>query len=96
MESVVVRLDLVGVLQETIDLLTSTDVVWTEHGSVGDLRNELSSYLSKAKHEDLTEDDIRRLKLLFAPTGALQDVSLSGSWSHRYLELAERFDSYCS
>jgi len=29
---------------------------------------------------------------LFAPTGPIQEVSLSSGWGQEFLELAERFD----
>ncbi|WP_194814929.1 hypothetical protein [Nocardia sp. XZ_19_385] len=32
------------------------------------------------------------LVVLFAPTGPLQDLSISSGWAERYLELAARFD----
>ena len=38
-------------------------------------------------------DGIDRLRLLFAPTGPLQEVSIAGGWGERYLELAAQFDS---
>ena len=32
------------------------------------------------------------LKLLFAPTGALQETSMDNGWAGEYLLLSERFD----
>ena len=37
--------------------------------------------------------DIERLKLLFAPTGAIQEVSISSGWAEEFLAVAKRFDS---
>jgi hypothetical protein len=35
------------------------------------------------------------LTILFAPTGNLQEVSLSSGWGDEFLELATRFDKAC-
>ncbi|WTW93172.1 hypothetical protein OG216_07165 [Streptomycetaceae bacterium NBC_01309] len=32
------------------------------------------------------------MRLLFLPTGALQELSISSGWGEEYLELAARFD----
>jgi hypothetical protein len=34
----------------------------------------------------------QRLKLLFAPTGDLQETSISGGWAEEFLALSFRFD----
>lgn len=36
------------------------------------------------------------VELLFAPTGAIQEVSLSSGWGDDFLELATRFDAACA
>lgn len=36
--------------------------------------------------------DAHTMRVLFAPTGPMQEVSLSSGWGNRFLELAERFD----
>jgi hypothetical protein len=33
------------------------------------------------------------LSVLFAPTGPIQEVSISSGWAHEFLTLADRFDS---
>jgi hypothetical protein len=35
---------------------------------------------------------LQRLKILFAPTGPIQDVSLSSGWGEDFLRLADHFD----
>jgi hypothetical protein len=32
------------------------------------------------------------IEVLFAPTGPIQEVSMSSGWSREFLRLAERFD----
>jgi hypothetical protein len=35
----------------------------------------------------------QRLRILFAPTGDLQETSISGGWADEFLELSSRFDA---
>lgn len=37
--------------------------------------------------------DAQELAVLFAPTGPIQEVSVSSGWGERFLELAERVDA---
>ena len=37
--------------------------------------------------------DRRQLAVLFAPTGPIQEISVSSGWSEMFLELAERLDA---
>ena len=39
------------------------------------------------------EPDPLQLRVLFAPTGPIQEVSLSSGWGENFLKLAERFDA---
>jgi hypothetical protein len=36
---------------------------------------------------------VRQLRLLFAPTGALQETALASGWSEEYMLLARRLDT---
>lgn len=40
----------------------------------------------------LEDGSIPDMRVLFAPTGPIQEVSLSSGWGNRFLELADRFD----
>ncbi len=39
------------------------------------------------------EPDPLQLRVLFAPTGPIQEVSLSSGWGEIFLKLAQRFDA---
>jgi hypothetical protein len=45
---------------------------------------------------DGAEPDLQQLRVLFAPTGPIQEVSLSGGWCDTFLELAARLDAAIS
>jgi hypothetical protein len=51
------------------------------------LNEEISSLITSGQLRDP-----KRLRLLFAPTGALQEISLAGGWAERFLEISSRFD----
>lgn len=69
----------------------STDILWSKYDSLEELLQSLDSLIKKVKEN---EDDsiIEDLKLLFAPTGSLQEISLSSGWPKEFLELSQRFD----
>ena len=39
-----------------------------------------------------TDELVEVLKLLFAPTGSIQEVSISSGWGQEFLSLSARFD----
>jgi hypothetical protein len=42
--------------------------------------------------ESDSKPDCRKLTLLFAPTGNLQEMSMANEWAQEYLALSARFD----
>ena len=58
-----------------------------------ELRSEIYSFLERAgAGQSLDEAGRGRLRLLFAPTGALQETFISSGWGREFVELAARFD----
>lgn len=58
--------------------------------SVAELLNALDREIWKLEESSPVEIDF--LRFLFAPTGPLQDTSISNTWADEFLALAERFD----
>jgi len=86
--------ELVAVLRRIAELLSRHDVdtVWSGY-EPDELRSEIYSFLERAGTGlPLDEAGRDRLQLLFAPTGALQETSLSSGWGEEFVELATRFD----
>jgi hypothetical protein len=52
--------------------------------------NDAISFFLEPKNNILPED----ISMQFAPTGPLQEISLSNGWSEIYLKLAEQYDKY--
>lgn len=84
--------ELVDILLEVKQLLSSqdTDITWTHYSSVIEVISDLDVYI-----EALMKDsrfNLRELQIFFAPTGVLQEISMSSGWGKEFLEIAKRFD----
>ena len=81
-------------LQRVAELISEheTDVAWSRFNTAAELEAEIVRYLTLAETARLSESDCSELAVLFAPTGSLQEVSISSGWSEEFLLLAERVD----
>ena len=79
-------------IQEVIEIirLPSTNTLFSEWNTPADAINHLNQLLEKLKNND--KQAIFELKILFGPTGSLQDLSISSGWGYKFLYLANRFD----
>ena len=68
----------------------SSDVTWTQYETAKEFRDDLDRYVARLKIND--KSCLEHLNVLFAPTGSLQEHSISNGWSDEYLRLAEQFD----
>ena len=86
------RQGLIAVLREARVLLAlqDNDFAWSSwEDSVAALR-EIDGLISCIEAGDLpTRLDV---SVLFAPTGPIQEVSLSSGWAYEFLDVAARFD----
>ncbi len=80
--------DLTAIIRKKID--NETDVFWSRYDSVQHLINDLDREVDRLKIKDHTV--LRDLEILFAPTGSLQEISISNGWSDEFLVLAQEFD----
>jgi hypothetical protein len=79
-------------LRRTADLLADArDSGWTPW-SAAEIRSELLEMLAmRARGEEIDEN---RLRLLFLPTGPVQETSMANGWSEEMLRIAEAVDRY--
>jgi hypothetical protein len=86
--------ELAAVLRRVAELLSRGDADTTWSGYEPDeLRSAIQSFLASADGGlPLDEEGRGHLRVLFAPTGALQETSLSSGWGEEFVELAARFD----
>jgi hypothetical protein len=85
-------MSLIDVLKRCRELsVASHDAIWSSTGV-----SEIVTILDRAIEalERGTALDRDELKLLFAPTGALQETSMDNGWSSEYLSLSARFDGF--
>ena len=71
-------------------LIADTDMIFTRYENVKDYTNYLEQLLIKIKTGDI--EALNKLKLEFAPTGNLQELSISNGWGKEFLKIAEEFD----
>ncbi len=83
---------LIAVLLETKNLLLlpKKDFAWSLWNNPAEANAEIDAHIEKIKNNDYT--GLRSLELLFAPTGSIQEVSVSSGWGQLFLELSSRFD----
>ena len=83
---------LIHVLESTIELISlpDNDFSWSSWENEKEAIAEIRDLISLVKRGDLPE----RLKVsvLFAPTGSLQELSLSSGWADPFLKLADKYD----
>lgn len=85
--------DLLRILDKILHIVTTfeQDVTWnTGWQTQADMITELREHATRLRTGDLS--GVRELRFLFAPTGPLQEVSISSGWGEAFLVLAEQFD----
>ena len=92
MEQESIYQDIIDILDEIIYIIecNDTDVTWSGYDNVDEVIAELNDHKSRLARNDLSGR--WRLELIFAPTGPLQEISISSGWDDRFLSLAKRFD----
>jgi len=80
---------LIGILEEARALIAQdgNDFLWSSWIDQGHAIAEIDSIIA-----ELNGGSVPEIGVLFAPTGPIQEVSLSSGWGNEFLELAERFD----
>jgi len=67
------------------------DFAWSSWHSAADALREIDGLISRITSGDMPKR--LDLEVLFAPTGPIQEVSLSSGWGNEFLSLAERFNA---
>ena len=83
---------LVHVLESAIELvsLPDNDFSWSSWEGAEEARAEIKDLIRLVKRGCLPERV--KVSVVFAPTGPLQEVSLSSGWGEPFLKLAEKYD----
>ena len=80
---------LISVIRETRTYLAreANDYSWSSWNDQEDALAEIDSILAQLENGSVPD-----IEVLFAPTGPIQEVSMSSGWSREFLQLAEQFD----
>ncbi len=83
---------LIHVLESAIELISipDNDFCWSSWSSEQEAKQEIQNLISIVKNGALP--DRVKISVLFAPTGPLQEVSLSSGWAEAFLKVAEKYD----
>lgn len=83
---------LIDVLRASVELLSldDNDFTWSSWKDATEALAEMQQMLATA--EAGGAPDRSRLSVIFSPTGAMQEVSISSGWGEAFLEVAERYD----
>jgi hypothetical protein len=87
--------ELISALKETIDLLEGSEDSALSNQGAGEARSILEKELASfTKTQKFTFFGKSKIKFLFMPTGALQEISISNNWGDEYLRISEIVDKY--
>jgi hypothetical protein len=80
---------LIAILKETRALIgrAGNDFSWSSWTDQDQALSEINSIITELENGSIPE-----IGVLFAPTGPIQEVSISSGWGTEFLELADRFD----
>lgn len=85
--------ELVAVLCEIRALLArpDNDFGWSSWNDASEALSEIDRLIAAIERGDMPMR--LDISILFAPTGAIQDVSLSSGWSQEFLKIAAQYDA---
>jgi len=66
------------------------DFSWSSFGDMDAALSEIDGLVAKIRFDEPVPV---LLRVLFAPTGPIQEVALSSGWGDEFLALADRFDA---
>lgn len=83
---------LISALEETLSFLRSSQSSGWANMSVEDIIQELESEIVKPKNSQPI--DLKLLSTLFAPTGAIQEISIDNGWGDEFLRISALIDQF--
>ena len=84
--------DLLDIFLRARDLIArpENDFAWSSWNDAEDATAEIDALIAELQAGRMP--DTPTMQVIFAPTGPMQEVSLSSGWGNRFLGLAEEFD----
>lgn len=83
---------LLDIFQRARDLVArpDNDFAWSSWRDAEHALEEIDGIISRLRTGDTP--DTFSMSILFAPTGPMQELSMSSGWGNRFLQLASEFD----
>jgi hypothetical protein len=66
------------------------DVSWSHYDNQTEALADIERHITNVKRGETS--DIQELRLLFLPTGSIQEIAINNGWGDEFLDLAARFD----
>lgn len=85
---------LIYALQETISYLRTSKSTNPSQMPAEEMIRRLEAELTKARNAKPM--DVNLLDRLFAPTGAIQEISIANGWGTKFLRISETIDQFTS
>ncbi|WP_127492981.1 hypothetical protein [Paenibacillus glycanilyticus] len=67
-----------------------TDLFWSSYNSVSEILEEIDSYVIRLSAMDI--DVMKDIQFFIAPTGSMQEISISNGWSDEFIVITEKLD----
>lgn len=82
--------DLINTLEKLLELVQhSQESAWASM-EIDEIQKELGQYIKEIKVGNLK--NLKKLQVLFAPTGPIQEISLDNGWGEQFVKLAGEID----
>jgi hypothetical protein len=83
--------ELIEIIKKVKQKITDrSDMTWTTYETPAQLRDELEVYINQFQADDISS--LEKIKMLFLPTGTLQEHSICNGWTDEFLNLSTEFD----
>lgn len=83
---------LISALEDTIAFLQNSESSLWSYASAKEIIVKLEAEVARAR--SLKSVDTETLKMLFAPTGVIQETSIDNGWGKEFLRIAEVVDRF--
>ena len=83
---------LISALEEAVSFLRESQSSMYAGLTVEEIIEKLEFEATKAKNDKPV--DVKLLRLLFAPTGAIQDTAIDNKWGDEFLRISEVVDQF--
>lgn len=84
---------MIDIFQRARDLvaLPQNDFAWSSWPDAGAALAEIDGIVAQLQRGETPSE--AQMILIFAPTGRMQELSMSSGWGNRFLQLATEFDN---